>query len=170
MATLVELAAQLVAARAKLNIMSSAEVVAELGKVHAALKGLENGTHQPSQEEDPPAITAKDAFKKNEVICLVCGRGGFKTLTRHLKVAHDMKPNLYKKEFGIPAKTSLSAKSYAKARRKMAKELGLSDNLGKAREARKAKVEAKKVVEATATAAKRVIVRKKAAIAVDVVA
>jgi len=159
MATLIELAAQLVAARANKNNVSTDEVVSEIATVHAVLKSLENGTPLPSQNENNLGLTAKEAFKKNEVICLVCGKGGFKTLTRHLKTAHSMKPNVYKKQFGIPAKASLSAKSYAEARRKMAKDLGLSDNLGKAREVRKAKIEAKKVVEAKAPE-KRVIVRK----------
>ena len=48
-----------------------------------------------------PTITIKQAFKKDEIICMICGRGGMKTLKRHLQVAHDMKLNQYKKQFSI---------------------------------------------------------------------
>lgn len=144
MPTLVEIAAELVASHAKSTPMSTDELLAEIGKVHAALKKLEAGEVVESVEEAKPAVTVKEAFKKNEVVCLICGKGGFKTLARHLSTAHDMKPGQYKKQFGISAKQALSAKNYSEARRKMANERGLADNLAKAREVRMANLEAKK--------------------------
>lgn len=144
MATLVEIAAQLVASHASSTPMTSDELLAEITKVHAALKGLEAGQSVEGTEEAKPALTLKDAFKKNEVVCLVCGKGGFKTLARHLSTAHAMKPGAYKKQFGISSKQALSAKSYSEARRKMAQDRGLADNLAKAREVRMANIEAKK--------------------------
>ncbi len=95
-------------------------------------------------EEVKSSLSIKEAFKKNEVVCLVCGKGGFKTLARHLSTAHGMKPGAYKKQFGIPSKQALSAKSYSESRRKMAQDRGLADNLAKAREVRMANIEAKK--------------------------
>jgi len=145
MATLVEIAAQLVASHASSTPMTSDELLAEIAKVHAALKGLEAGQPVEGVEEAPkPSVTLKDAFKKNEVVCLICGKGGFKTLARHLSTAHGMKPGAYKKQFGISSKQALSAKSYSEARRKMAQDRGLADNLAKAREVRMANIEAKK--------------------------
>jgi predicted transcriptional regulator len=144
MATLVEIAAQLVAAHASNTPMTSDELLAEISKVHSALKGLEAGQSIEGAQEAKPALTLKEAFKKNEVVCLVCGKGGFKTLARHLSTAHGMKPGAYKKQFGIASKQALSAKSYSEARRKMAQDRGLADNLAKAREVRMANIEAKK--------------------------
>lgn len=145
MATLVEIAAQLVSSHASSTPMTSDELLAEIAKVHAALKGLEAGQPVEGTEEPAkPAITLKDAFKKNEVVCLICGKGGFKTLARHLSTAHGIKPGAYKKQFGISSKQALSAKSYSEARRKMAQDRGLADNLAKAREVRMANIEAKK--------------------------
>jgi predicted transcriptional regulator len=144
MASLVEIAAELVASHAKSTPMTSDELLAEISKVHAALKKLEAGETVDSVEEAKPRLSVKEAFKKNEVICLVCGKGGFKTLTRHLSTAHDLKPGAYKKQFGIPAKQALSAKNYSESRRKMAQDRGLADNLAKAREVRMANIEAKK--------------------------
>lgn len=144
MATLVEIAAQLVASHASSTPMTSDELLAEIAKVHAALKNLEAGQGVEGVEEAKPSLSIKDAFKKNEVVCLVCGKGGFKTLARHLSTAHGMKPGAYKKQFGIPSKQALSAKSYSESRRKMAQDRGLADNLAKAREVRMANIEAKK--------------------------
>ena len=146
MATLVEIAAQLVSSHASSTPMTSDELLAEISKVHAALKSLEAGQVVEGGEESKPTLTLKEAFKKNEVVCLVCGKGGFKTLARHLSTAHGMKPGAYKKQFGIPSKQALSAKSYSEARRKMAQDRGLADNLAKAREVRMANIEAKKGV------------------------
>lgn len=148
MATLVEIAAQLVSSHASSTPMTSDELLAEISKVHSALKSLEAGQAVEGAEEAKPALTLKEAFKKNEVVCLVCGKGGFKTLARHLSTAHGMKPGAYKKQFGIASKQALSAKSYSEARRKMAQDRGLADNLAKAREVRMANIEAKKAVSA----------------------
>ena len=150
MSTLVEIAGQLVAAHAATSNLSTDELLVELSKVHAALKALESGQAVEGAEEAKPAMTVKEAFKKNEVVCMVCGKGGFKTLARHLSTAHQMKPGAYKKQFGIPSKQALSAKSYSEARRAMAVNRGLADNLAKARQVRMGNIEAKKAITAKA--------------------
>ena len=144
MATLVEIAGQLVAAHATSNKLTTEELILEINKVHAALKALESGQAVEGEAEAKPALTVKEAFRKNEVICMVCGKGGFRTLTRHLSTAHQLKPSAYKKQFGIPSKQSLSAKSYSESKRKMALDRGLADNLTKARKVRMANIAAKK--------------------------
>ncbi len=150
MATLIELASEIVSAHASTAKLTTEELLAELEKVHAALKALEAGQEvaAPVAEEGKLALTVKEAFKKNEVVCMVCGKGGFKTLTRHLKQAHDLKPGQYKKQFGIPSKQSLAAKSFSDARRKSALERGLADNLAKARAVRAANIAEKKAAPA----------------------
>jgi len=149
MATLVELATEMVITRAKNSPLTAEEMMADLNRFHAVLKKLESGEIVVEEivEEAAPVKTfsLKEAFKKNEVICMICGKGGFKTLARHLSTAHEMKPREYRKQFGIPAKQSLSAKSYSESRRQMANERGLAGNLAKAREVRMAKIEAEKV-------------------------
>jgi predicted transcriptional regulator len=87
--------------------MSSDELIQEIQKVHAAFKALEVGIEVVQiTEKVRPAITLKDAFKKNEVICMVCGKEKMKTLKRHLNSAHNMKPWEYRKQFGIPSVSS----------------------------------------------------------------
>ena len=154
MATLVEIAGQLVAAQAANGNLTTDELLMELGKVHAALKKLEDGQGVEGVEEVKPALTLKEAFKKNEVVCMVCGKGGFRTLARHLSTSHQLKPSAYKKQFGIPSKQPLSAKSYSESRRAMALDRGLADNLAKAREVRMANIAAKKTAPAKAAKVK----------------
>ena len=143
MPTLVELTAQIVASNASGSSMTPEELVKSLQQVHATLKALETGDTIPVESlpsVEPPRMTIKQAFKKDEVICFICNKG-FKTLKRHLAVAHDMKPGQYRKEYGIPSTQSLAAKSYVESRRQMAIDKGLGDGLAKARATKKAEIE-----------------------------
>ena len=139
MATLLEMAKDIVAAHAQATPMSTEELLAEINKVYAALLALEGGEAVVAsvvEEEATPALTLKQAFKKDEVICMICGKGGMKTLARHLNQAHDLKPSAYRKQFNIPKSTPLMAKSYAAKRKEIAAGMDLNSNLEKARAAR----------------------------------
>lgn len=160
MATLLELAADLVSSHVSTTPMSTDELILEIKKVYAAIQALEAVVAVEVVEEIKPAISIKEAFKKNEVICMVCGKGKMKTLTRHLNMVHNMKPGEYRKQFGIPTKQPLTAKSYSESRRKFAEERGLGDVLAKARETRAAKIKAKKAAPAK-TARPKVVKKSK---------
>jgi predicted transcriptional regulator len=67
-----------------------------------------------------------------------------KTLTRHLRMVHNLKPGEYGKQFAIPTKQPLTAKRFSEARRRSALERGLVDVLARARDTRIAKIQAKK--------------------------
>ena len=143
MATLVELAAEIVSSHASNSPLSTEQLLSEIQKVYAALQALESGSETPAAEAPKAAITVKDAFKKNEVVCMICSKGGFKTLTRHLKTAHDTKPGAYRKQFGIARTQPLAARSFSESRRQMAQDRGLGDVLAKAREKRAANLQLK---------------------------
>ena len=149
MATILELASDIVSSHASTTPMTSDELVMEIQKVHAVLKALETGLDVvPVSEKVQPTMTVKEAFKKNEVVCMVCSKGKMKTLTRHLNMVHNMKPVEYRKQYGISSKQPLTAKSYSESRKKMAEERGLGDVLAKARETRAANIKAKGTVAA----------------------
>ena len=139
--TLVELTASIVSSHAVGTEMSSDELIQEINTVFATLKKLEanSAAAEAAPAAGAPALTMKKAFQNDQVGCLVCGKTGFKTLTRHLKQAHDLKPGQYRKQFNIPSSQSLTAKNYSEARRKAANENNLAANLEKARAARAAK-------------------------------
>ena len=142
MPTLLELTADIVNAHISNKQMTSDEMLQELQKVHASLKALESGAFVVP--EQPKQLSIKQAFKKDEVICMVCGKGGFKTLKRHLAHAHDLKPGQYRKQFNIPSSISLTAKSYSESKRQGALDRRLGDNLAKARATRAANTKGKK--------------------------
>ena len=97
---------------------------------------------------------------------MVCGKGGFKTLKRHIGQAHNLKPGQYRKQFNIPSTQSLSAKSYSDSKRKTALDNNLADGLAKARAKKAGK---KAPVPMMTTKATVPAVRKKAAVPVKVV-
>jgi predicted transcriptional regulator len=144
MANLLEMAAEIVAAHASTTTMSREDLIAELTEIHKALAALEQGAEVVEEAPaDAPVVSVKKAFGKDKVVCMICGKE-MKTLTRHLRTSHEMKPGEYRKQFGIPRTQALAAKNYSESRRQMAVDRGLGDNLAKARAARAKKTAKKK--------------------------
>lgn len=134
---LIELTANIISAHAASTELTADQLLQEIQAVHAALKRLEAGETSPVEGQPAaPSMEPKKSIQKNQVVCLICGKGGFKTLTRHLKQAHDMKPGQYRKQFGLPAGTALVAKGYSESRRQQALKNNLAGNLEKARAAK----------------------------------
>lgn len=162
-----DLTADIVCAHASVTEMSPDELLSELKAVYATLEALDRG--EPSTTIDiaagkrgrkaqtpgemaeeleksavppAPAMTFEEAFKPDQVACMICGKKGMKTLKRHIGSAHNLKPGQYRKQFGIPKEQPLSAIEYVEKRRQAALDKGLGDKLVAAREARKAKKKA----------------------------
>lgn len=158
MPTILEMAAEIVSSHASTTQLTGDELILEITKVHSALRAIEAG--QPVEgavtAEAKPALTIKQALKKDEVICMICGKGKMKTLTRHIKQVHGLKPGEYRKQFGIPSSQPLVAKSFSESRRQSALERGLGENLAKARAVRAAKLKAAKAPKAAAKPAVQV--------------
>lgn len=147
---LIELTASIVSAHAASTGLTAEQLLLEIQTVHAALKQLESGETAPVEVQPAaPAMEPKKSIQKNQVVCLICGKSGLKTLTRHLNQAHSMKPAEYRKQFGLPAGTALVAKGYSEERRQQALKNNLAGNLEKARTAK-----GKKQVSASAPATK----------------
>lgn len=147
MPTLSELTAQIIAARVAKKDMSKEELAEEIQLVHKLLKGIDQGEDVAvveAVEETPAPVNYKKAFKKDEVICLVCGKGKFKTLKKHLATSHNLTAAEYKAQFGIPAKQALVARSYSEAKKQVAIDRGLGQKLVEGRKAKAAAKTAKK--------------------------
>ena len=137
MATILEMAAEIVAAHASTTNMTKEELVSELNEVYSVLFSLDKGetVTTTAEEEQGPVVSRKKAFGKDKIYCMLCGKG-MKTLSRHLKTSHAMTASEYRKQFDIPRSQSLAAKSYSEKRRQMAIDRGLGEKLAKARAAR----------------------------------
>lgn len=139
MASLLEMAWNVVSTKDNLPHMTKDEILAEIQDVYNGLSAIEKGeaavVEGAAEKEAAPAVTRRKAFGKKQITCMICGKQ-MKTLTRHLKTAHEMKPGEYRKQFGIPAGTPLAARDYSETRRQMAIEKDLGAGLAKARAAR----------------------------------
>ena len=135
--SLVEMAAEIIAAQASQSRMSLEEIADGLKKTYSVLQGIrfqEEGGPK-AVEGKPPGRAPWASIQRNKVICLECGRE-FKQISKsHLK-AHGFDPKSYKEKYGISSDTSLTAKSLSAKRRKMAKELGLGKKRARARKKR----------------------------------
>lgn len=162
--TLLELTASIVSSHAAMSELSTEELVQEIQKVYATMQQLEGGVAEaaPAEEAKAPAISLKKAFQADQVVCMICGKGGMKTLTRHLAQVHNMKPREYRKQFNIPSTQALTARKFSEARKKMAQDRGLADNLAKARAVRAANIQQKKAAAEKPAKAKAAPRKKKA--------
>jgi len=145
MTTLSELTAQIIAARVAKKDMTKDELYDEMKMVHKMLKEIETGEAVATVEAiDTSEVTVnyKRAFRKDEVICLICGKGGYKTLKKHLLTAHNITAANYKKMFNIPAKLPLVARSYSAAKKQVAQERGLGLKLAAGRKEKVANTDA----------------------------
>ncbi len=143
--SLIELTANIVSSHASVTEMTGEDLLQELHKVHVALQKLdvEAGEGMEKTVTKAPVLSLKKAFQPDQVSCMLCGKSGMKTLARHLAQVHGLKPGEYRKQFGIPSSQALTARNFSEARRRMAQEKGLADNLAKARAVRAAKLAAK---------------------------
>ena len=157
-ADLRELTADIVIAHVNMNEMSSDDLLKELKAVYATLAELEKGDIEISIPElkkrgrveaaTPiiplaPALTLEEAFKPDQVACMICGKKGMKTLKRHLNNAHDLKPGKYRKQFNVPKEQPLAATDYIAKRRQASLDKGLGAKMAAARAAKKANQERK---------------------------
>ena len=139
MANVLEMAAEIVAAHASSTTMSKEDILAEIQEVYATLSSLEKGeevaTTEEVQEDNSPAVSKRKAFGKNQIFCMICGKG-FTTLKRHLAASHDVTAKEYRNQFDIPAGTPLASKAYSESRKQMAIDRDLAGGLAKARAAK----------------------------------
>lgn len=154
-ANILDLTAEIVGAHASVTELSPDELLKEIKDVYAMLEALDQGgqlsatgitlggqgmTGEGEAAGTPvPAMSLEEAFKPDQVACMICGKKGMKTLKRHIGSAHNMKPGQYRKQFNIPRDQPLSAIEYVEKRRQAALDKGLGEKLVAAREARKKK-------------------------------
>lgn len=133
--SLMELSASIITAQAFHQNMSMCEIATGLREVFHTLQELHN-TEQDLQPSDVEADKTLDhlrqhpysSVQRDQIICLECGKAYTLLAHRHL-IAHDLTPTTYKKKWGLPRSTSLSAQSLTQRRRKLAKTLGTGQQL-----------------------------------------
>ncbi len=76
-----------------------------------------------------PAVSIKKSVRPDYIVCLEDGEK-HKMLKRHLRTAHDITPDDYRKRWGLPGNYPLVAPKYAEMRSKLAKKIGLGRKPG----------------------------------------
>jgi predicted transcriptional regulator len=120
----IELAADIVSAYVSNNTVPTHELPGLITEIHAALQRVSSGTVEAPVEPAKPAVPVKKSVNADFLICLEDGKK-FKSLKRHLRTQYNMSPEQYREKWGLPADYPMVAPSYAAARSRLAKEMGL---------------------------------------------
>ncbi|MCB2051448.1 MAG: MucR family transcriptional regulator [Novosphingobium sp.] len=129
---LIELTADIVAAYVGNNPLQMAELPGLISQVHSALNAITTGTAEEPTEPLKPAVSVRKSVTPEYIVCLEDGKK-FKSLKRHLRTHYDLTPEQYREKWGLPADYPMVAPSYAEARSKLAKEMGLGQKRRRAR-------------------------------------
>jgi len=123
--TLIELAAQIVAAYVGHNAVEQADLPKLIGEVHKALEQVAAGTGRKDEgNEQKPPVSVKKSITPDYLICLEDGKK-FKSLKRHLRTHFNLTPEQYREKWGLPADYPMVAPNYANSRSNLAKNMGL---------------------------------------------
>ncbi|MCB1463842.1 MAG: MucR family transcriptional regulator [Nitratireductor sp.] len=126
---LVELTADVVSAYVSNNPVSTVDLPGLIGEVHSALSRLQSGPVAAPAEKPKPAVPPKKSVFEDHIVCLEDGKK-FKSLKRHLRTHYDLSPEEYREKWGLPADYPMVAPSYAAARSKLARDMGLGRKKG----------------------------------------
>lgn len=127
---LVDLTADIVAAYVSHNVLPAAELPKLISDVHGALGTLVGQPVEAPKEQQKPAVPPKKSITPDYLICLEDGKR-FKSLKRHLKTHYNLSPDQYREKWGLPSDYPMVAPSYAEARSRLAKEMGLGQRRAK---------------------------------------
>lgn len=140
--TLIEMSAQIIAAQVSQKSMNPDEIADSLRKVFQTLRDIQH-VGDSSSEDNGASDNLEylrqnplESIQRNTVICLESGKRYKLLSNRHLAL-YGMTPREYKKKWGIPLTTSLSARTLTNRRRKLAKQLGMGKQLAAWRAERK---------------------------------
>jgi len=145
--SLVEMAADIVQAQSASKSMSPEEISVALQTTYKTLQALQTSEQLPAGEEQAKAQTAPDltpekSIQKNKIICLECGQE-FKMLSPKHLASHDLTGREYRQKHGLKLRQPLCAKALSASRKKAGMDRGIPENLKRAIEAKKEKVNAK---------------------------
>jgi len=142
--SLLEMSTEIIAAQAKHKTMGPDEMAESLRTIFQTLQEIHQlGQNGEGEEEaasgDSLAYLRRNPLKsiqRNQIVCLESGKAYKLLSNRHLAL-YSLTPREYKKKWGIPMTTPLSARTLTNRRRKLAKDLGMGKQLAEWRAQRK---------------------------------
>lgn len=127
---LVELAAGIVSAYVSKNTVAVSDLPRLIRDVHESLVQLSQPQAAPSAETLRPAVSPRKSIFDDHLICLEDGKK-FKSLKRHLRSQYNLSPAQYREKWGLPADYPMVAPNYARARSRLARQMGLGQQRSK---------------------------------------
>jgi len=121
---LVELTADIVAAHVTNNTVSVGDMAPLVQRVYDALQSVAAGPDQNRRPAKSPIVSVRSSIKPDYIVCMECG-GKHKMLKRHLMNAHNMTPDQYRADYGLPRDYPMVAPNYSEQRRSLAHSIGL---------------------------------------------
>jgi predicted transcriptional regulator len=127
---LVELAAGIVSAYVSKNTVAVSDLPRLIRDVHESLVQLSQPRAAPFAETLRPAVSPRKSIFDDHLICLEDGKK-FKSLKRHLRSQYNLSPAQYREKWGLPADYPMVAPNYARARSRLARQMGLGQQRSK---------------------------------------
>ncbi len=124
-----ELTSEVVSAYVGNNPVSTSELPVLIGEVYNALAKANQKGSSLAANTAKPAVPIKKSMTDDYIICLEDGKQ-FKSLKRHLRSHYDLSPEEYREKWGLPHDYPMVAPNYAKARSKLARDMGLGRKPG----------------------------------------
>jgi predicted transcriptional regulator len=122
--SLIVLTADIVSAHLSNNSVAVGDVGSLVQRGHEALASLGKAPATEASQAKVPVVSIRASVKPDYIVCMECGKKQ-KTLRRHLQTAHDMTPEQYRRDYGLPHSYPMTAANYSEQRRTMAKTFGL---------------------------------------------
>jgi MucR family transcriptional regulator, transcriptional regulator of exopolysaccharide biosynthesis len=122
--TFIELTASIVSAYVSNNSVPASDLPALISQVHSALTRVLSGQGDAAGEPPKPAVSVKKSITPEYIVCLEDGKK-FKSLKRHLRTQYNMTPEQYREKWALAPDYPMVAPSYAAARSRLAKQMGL---------------------------------------------
>ncbi len=121
---IIEYTTDIVAAYVGNNVVATGDLPGLIGEIHKALSKASASSDEPAAPPLKPAVSVKKSLTADYLICLEDGKK-FKSLKRHLRTHYDLTPDQYREKWGLPPNYPMVAPSYAAARSRLAKQIGL---------------------------------------------
>jgi predicted transcriptional regulator len=142
--SLLVMSTEIIAAQAKHKAMAPDEMAESLRMIFQTLQeihqlGQDGEGDEDAASGDSLAYLRRNPLKsiqRNQIVCLESGKAYKLLSNRHLAL-YSLTPREYKKKWGIPMTTPLSARTLTNRRRKLAKDLGMGKQLAEWRAQRK---------------------------------
>lgn len=125
-APLLRLTADVVAAYAQNNPLTSEQLTELIRSVHSTLHDLQaaGSARNGGGRELKPAVPISKSVHNDHIVCLEDGKK-LKMLKRYLRTVYNLSPEEYRKRWGLPADYPMVAPGYAARRSEFAKKIGL---------------------------------------------